>query len=115
MQSAFYATVNNEYGVVLDTRNPWSKIDWEMFVAAVSSTDTRDMFVSTLAHWINTTSTWRALTDLLDTETGGYAGGIQFTARPAVGGTFALLALPWEERQREGFNVEDLLRMFSWD
>lgn len=93
MQSKFYSSIENEYGVILDTRNTWTKIDWEMFVAAVSSDETKAMFIATMARWINTTSTHRALTDLLDTETGGYPG-IQFTARPVVGGVFALLALP---------------------
>lgn len=94
MQSTFYASVENDYGVILDTRNEWTKIDWEMFVAATSSTETRDMFISTMANWINVTSSYRPLTDLLDTNTGGFANGVTFTARPVVGGVFALLALP---------------------
>lgn len=95
-QSAFYAIIQSEYGAALDTRNSWTKVDWELFVAAVSSTETRDAFISTVARWINATSSWRALTDLLDTQTGGYPGGLQFTARPVVGGTFSILALPYK-------------------
>ncbi|EAQ84675.1 hypothetical protein CHGG_08689 [Chaetomium globosum CBS 148.51] len=94
MQSNFYPTVANEYGVPLDTRHTWTKSDWEMFAAAVASQSTRDMFISKLAHWVGTTTSDRAMTDLYDSETGGFpANGPYFVARPVQGGLFALLAL----------------------
>ncbi|KAH6613804.1 hypothetical protein B0J18DRAFT_65103 [Chaetomium sp. MPI-SDFR-AT-0129] len=95
MQSNFYPTIANEYGVPLDTRHSWTKSDWEMFAAAVASPETRDMFISKIAHWIGVTGTNRAMSDLYDSQTGGYPdGGPTFVARPVVGGLFALLALP---------------------
>ncbi|KAK7550004.1 glutaminase GtaA [Phyllosticta paracitricarpa] len=94
IQSAFYPTIEMKYGVPLDTRHSYTKSDWEMFVAAVASTDTRDMFIRDLAKWINETPTSRAFTDLYETDTGAYPSSIQFVARPVQGGTFALLALP---------------------
>lgn len=95
MQSAFYPTVALEFGVPLDTRHTWTKSDWEMFAAAVASPSTRDMFVSKLATWIGSTSTQLAMTDLFDAGTGGWPeGGPQFKARPVMGGSCALLALP---------------------
>ena len=95
MQSAFYPTVALEYGVPLDTRHTWTKGDWEMFAAAIASTVTRDMFISKLASWINTTDTNRAMSDLYDAGTGTFpVGGPTFVARPVVGGVYALLALP---------------------
>ncbi|CAJ2502899.1 Uu.00g102930.m01.CDS01 [Anthostomella pinea] len=93
MQSAFYPTVALKYGVPLDTRHTYTKSDWELWAAAVASPDTRDLFVNLIAEWINVTPTNMALTDLYDCETGDYPG-ISFTARPVVGGHFALLALP---------------------
>ncbi|KAK6074358.1 glutaminase A [Seiridium cupressi] len=93
MQSDFYPTVALEYGVPLDTRHTQTKSDWEMFVAAISSATTRDLFISKLANWINVTPTNLPLTDLYDAGTGDFPG-IQFHARPVVGGHFALLALP---------------------
>ncbi|KAB2572356.1 Six-hairpin glycosidase-like protein [Lasiodiplodia theobromae] len=92
-QSAFYPTVERTYGVPLDTRNSYTKTDWEMFVAAIASQETRDMFHSDIAKWINESPTNRALTDLYETETGNYPSGITFVARPVMGGTFALLLL----------------------
>ncbi|KAI9927911.1 hypothetical protein AWENTII_012429 [Aspergillus wentii] len=92
MQSAFYLTVEEKYGVPLDTRHPYTKSDWELFTAAVASTETRDMFVKKLATWINETPTNLALTDLYNTTNGDYPH-ITFIARPVMGGAFSLLLL----------------------
>ncbi|KAM0745276.1 hypothetical protein ACQRIT_000660 [Beauveria bassiana] len=93
MQSAWYPQVANEYGMVLDTRGTLTKTDWEIFAASMCEESTKMQFVKLIAKWINETKTWRALTDLYDTKDGGYPRGIQFAARPVVGGLFAMLAL----------------------
>lgn len=72
MQSNFYPTVADKYGVALDTRHTWAKGDWECFAAAVASRDTRSAFFNYLATWINETPTNRPLTDLYDAVTGEY-------------------------------------------
>ncbi|OTA84699.1 hypothetical protein M434DRAFT_83133 [Hypoxylon sp. CO27-5] len=94
MQSDFYPTVALEYGVPLDTRHTYTKTDWMLWCAAIANTDTQDTIIRLVAGWIDSTPTNRALTDLYDAQTGDYPGGLQFTARPVVGGHFALLALP---------------------
>ncbi len=95
MQSNFYPTVALEFGVPLDTRHTWTKGDWELYVASISSQSTRDMFISKMATWINTTTTNRALSDLYDAGTLGFPDGAPvFVARPVMGGSYALLALP---------------------
>ncbi|RDL33306.1 Glutaminase GtaA [Venustampulla echinocandica] len=93
MQSAFYPTIMGKYGVPLDTRHAYTKSDWEIFVAAVASQSTKDMFLGKIASWISETPTNRAMTDLYEVPTGSFPGGLTFTARPVVGGFFALLAL----------------------
>jgi len=94
-QSTFYATVMNEYGMPLDFRNTLAKGDWEILAAAVASGDTQKKLISTEAQWISRTPTNLPLTDLYDTKSGNWpSDGNHFTARPVVGGTFALLALP---------------------
>jgi hypothetical protein len=87
MQSDFYPTVANEYGVPLDTRHTLTKGklastciaqaitdlkkgDWECFVAAIASVSTRSMLIGQLATWLNETPTNRPLTDLYETVTG---------------------------------------------
>ncbi|KAL1966154.1 hypothetical protein VTN77DRAFT_4706 [Rasamsonia byssochlamydoides] len=92
MQSTFYRTVSNQYGVPLDTRHTYTKGDWLSFCAAIASKETQQMLFKDLATWINNTPTNRALTDLYDTISGDYPD-IFFVARPVMGGAFALLAL----------------------
>ena len=94
MQSAFYPTVSNKYGVPLDTRHSYTKDDWQMFAAAVASQSTRQQAIQKLAQWINETPTNTPFTDLFDTMTGDHQNLPQFVARPVQGGTYALLALP---------------------
>lgn len=94
MQSYFYRTIAEEYGIPLDTRHGWAKNDWEMWAAAVADEDTRNEMVARLAEWIGTTSTNRPATDLYEASTGDFAEGPPpFRARPVVGGWFALLAI----------------------
>ncbi|KAN0083835.1 protein of unknown function (DUF1793) domain containing protein [Elaphomyces granulatus] len=92
MQSNFYPTIQNKYGVPLDTRHDYTKGDWECWVAAVASKSTQQTIFKLLATWINKTPTDRGLTDLYSTTTGDFPGTL-FAARPVMGGTFALLAL----------------------
>jgi hypothetical protein len=94
MQSAFYPSVKENYGVPLDTRNRYyTKSDWELFCAAIASETTRDMFISDLAKFVNETPTSKPLTDLYQTSDATFPPGLTFKARPVVGGLFALLLL----------------------
>jgi hypothetical protein len=92
IQSAFYPTIAETYGIPLDTRHGWAKNDWEMWSAAVAEEDTRTEMLARLAKWIGETSTNSPVTDLYEASTGGY-GAVPFKARPVAGGWFALLAV----------------------
>jgi hypothetical protein len=94
MQSAFYPSVKEKYGVPLDIRNRYyTKADWEIFCAAVASPSTQAMFIDDVAKWVNETSSRRPFSDLYQTDSGNQPAGIEFNARPVVGGMFALLLL----------------------
>ncbi|KAF2770000.1 GTA glutaminase A [Teratosphaeria nubilosa] len=93
MQSKFYPTVFNAYGVPLDTRHTYTKVDWEIFCASIASNSTKQQFTTVIARWLDQTPTNYAFTDLYDTITADYPSGITFIDRPVVGGTFAPLAL----------------------
>lgn len=94
MQSEWYSKQSQAYGVPLDSRALYTKSDWEMWAAATCTPATRRLFVNALARWINSTSTEYPLTDLYVTVgEGGYPAGLEFKARPVVGGHFSLLAL----------------------
>ncbi|KAI1372110.1 DUF1793-domain-containing protein [Hypoxylon crocopeplum] len=95
MQSAWYASVSQTYGVPLDSRHHYTKSDWEVWTAATCSQTTRRLFVNAVAYWLNETSTNLPFSDLYEVVgTGDYPLQIDhFSARPVVGGHFALLAL----------------------
>ncbi|KAL0933012.1 uncharacterized protein CTRU02_211975 [Colletotrichum truncatum] len=93
MQSNWYHSVLQHYGLPLDSRHLYTKSDWQFFAAAVTSRKTRTEILQSIATWVNETTTDRPLTDLYETEgTGGWPGP-HFMARPVVGGHFAFLAL----------------------
>lgn len=93
MQSSWYHAVLQRYGLPLDSRHLYTKLDWEFFAAAVTGRKTREAMLQSIALWVNETATDRPLTDLYDTEGNGGFPGLSFMARPVVGGNFAFLAL----------------------
>lgn len=72
IQSAFYPTVANRYGVPLDTRASYTKSDWESWAAAIASNSTADLLYGSIATFIKENPTNRPFTDLFDTITGEY-------------------------------------------
>lgn len=94
MQSDFYTTVADTYGVPLDTRNRWwTKSDWQIFCAAIASEEVRDKFIGDVAKWVGETKLSTPFSDIYNTNDGVNPRGIEFRARPVVGGMFALLIL----------------------
>ncbi|CAK7198373.1 hypothetical protein SEUCBS139899_001034 [Sporothrix eucalyptigena] len=97
MQSAWYAQVSQVFGVPLDSRHHYTKSDWMMWAAATSSPSTRRLLVTSLAYWLNYTTTEHPFADLFEVVGTGYypqvPQDIRFQARPVVGGHFAILAL----------------------
>ncbi len=83
---SFYLQHLNLYGLPLDNRADYTKLDWELWTATLAA-DPRDfqMFVNPIGKWINETPTRVPLTDWYDTKTGKMVG---FQARSVVGGIF---------------------------
>jgi hypothetical protein len=105
IQSDWYHNVLQRYGLPLDSRHLYTKSDWEFFAAAVTSKQVRGEILQSIALWVNETVTDRPLTDLYETEGEGGFPGINFFARPVVGGHFAFLAL---DRACDGKAMEGL-------
>lgn len=94
IQSAYYATKFNRYGVPLQSTHAYTKSDWSLWCAAVASTAVKNQFIDTLALFIPETTTNFPLTDLFDTISAKFPlDGPMFINRPVVGGFFSLLAL----------------------
>lgn len=105
IQSDWYTQVIQKYGLPLDSRHLYTKSDWEFFAASIASRKTRELIIQDVGKWLNETSTDRPFTDLYDTEGSGGFPGINFMARPVVGGHFAVLAL---ERACNGSGLRGL-------
>ncbi len=83
---AFYKTKLNKYGLPLDSRKDYTKLDWSIWTATLAS-DPADFnaIMDPIALWINETPTRVPLTDWYDTKNGKQIG---FQARSVVGGVF---------------------------
>lgn len=91
MQSKWYLNQSTSLGVPLDSRHSLTKSDWEMWTAATCASDTRRLFVNSLAYWLNHTASGLPFSDLYNTIGDGVHGS--FSARPVAGGHFSLLSL----------------------
>lgn len=87
---AYYRARQNSFGLPLDHRADYTKLDWCVWSACLTGKrDDFDALVSPLVKWMNETPTRVPLTDWFDTKTGRQVG---FQARSVVGGVFAPLA-----------------------
>jgi hypothetical protein len=99
---AFYLKKINRYGLPLDIRADYTKLDWSLWTATLASTPEQfNAIVDPIYRWVNETPSRVPLTDWYDTKTGKQVG---FQARSVVGGVFikALadkrLAAKWHEK-----------------
>jgi hypothetical protein len=83
---AFYMKKINRYGLPLDSRADYTKLDWSVWTATLASTSEQfNAIIDPTYRWINETSSRVPLTDWYDTKTGKQSG---FQARSVVGGVF---------------------------
>lgn len=85
----FYKTKQNKYGLPLDNRRDYTKLDWITWTATL--TQNREDFealIDPVFRFLNETPDRSPMTDWYETKTAKKVG---FTARPVVGGVFAPL------------------------
>jgi hypothetical protein len=83
---AFYLKHLNRYGLPLDSRKDYTKLDWELWTATLADKPEEfQQFMTPLAQWVNETPSRVPLTDWYDTKTGEQEG---FQARSVVGGLY---------------------------
>jgi hypothetical protein len=83
---AFYLQHLNLYGLPLDNRADYTKLDWDVWTAMLTD-DPKEfsLLMSPIGKWINETPSRVPLTDWFDTKNGKMVG---FQARSVVGGLF---------------------------
>ncbi len=85
-ETRFYLRHENVYGLPLDNRKDYTKLDWEVWTATLAGSQqdfAREM--APLMRWVNETPSRVPLTDWYDTVTGRQE---PFQARSVVGGVF---------------------------
>jgi len=102
----YYETKLQPYGLPLDSRKTYTKLDWQIWTATMAETpDQFQDFMKPIAKWINETPTRVPLTDWYDTVDGKQVG---FQARSVVGGVYIKtlanhdLAAKWQKRSNSG-------------
>ena len=83
---AFYLRHLNLYGLPLDNRADYTKLDWELWTATMTKNPADfTALLDPIVKWMNETPTRVPLTDWYDTKNGKQIG---FQARSVVGGVF---------------------------
>jgi hypothetical protein len=85
-EMAFYKTKQNAYGLPLDVRKDYTKLDWTLWTATLTQNpDDFAALVQPVYRFLNETPNRVPMTDWYDTKTAKHVG---FQARSVVGGVF---------------------------
>ncbi|MCY4537421.1 MAG: DUF4965 domain-containing protein, partial [Chloroflexi bacterium] len=83
---AYYKGKRGRYGLPLDSRDSYTKLDWAVWSASLAeSQDDFEAFIAPLFDWLNESESRVPLTDWFYTDSGAQAG---MQARSVVGGVY---------------------------
>jgi hypothetical protein len=106
----YYKRVQNQYGLPLDNRRDYTKLDWILWTATLTQ-DRADFEALTdpVFRFLNETPDRSPLTDWYETKTARKVG---FTARPVVGGVFAQML--YDQATWKKYASRDQTKAANW-
>ncbi|HYG35775.1 MAG TPA: DUF1793 domain-containing protein, partial [Clostridia bacterium] len=103
-EMAYYRKIQKAYGLPLDNRKDYTKLDWITWTATLTGKrEDFEALIAPLIQFLNETPDRSPMTDWYFTDTGKKRG---FTARPVVGGVFLQMLCDhtrwekWAKRER---------------
>ena len=107
---AYYRKNQNQFGLPLDNRENYTKLDWITWTATLTQNrDDFDALITPVIAFINQTADRSPLTDWYQTKDAKKVG---FTARPVVGGVFAQLL--YDQKTWRKWAGRDLTKATNW-
>jgi hypothetical protein len=86
---AFYQTQQGRYGLPLDNRSAYTKLDWIVWTASLSASQAEfQTFIEPVYDWLNESESRVPLTDWYYTDSGSQTRPKAMQARSVVGGVF---------------------------
>ncbi|MCX6873805.1 MAG: DUF4965 domain-containing protein [Verrucomicrobia bacterium] len=109
-EMAFYRKTQNPFGLPLDSRKDYTKLDWLLWTATLTQNrDDFDALVAPVLRFIQETPDRASLTDWYQTKTGRKVG---FTGRPVIGGVFLQLLYQKDTWQKHA--ARDTTKAGGW-
>jgi hypothetical protein len=109
-EMAFYKTRQNQYGLPLDNRETYTKLDWITWTATLTQKrEDFDALIAPVIAFLNATPDRSPMTDWYQTKTARKVG---FTARPVVGGVF--MQMLYNQPLWEKYAARDKTKAANW-
>lgn len=102
---AFYKKMQNRYGLPLDNRRDYTKLDWVLWTATLGTESDFHALVNPVYDFLNATPDRVPMTDWYETKNAEHVG---FQARPVVGGVYLKMLYDpatWRKWTGRGTNV----------
>jgi hypothetical protein len=106
----FYRRTQNKYGLPLDNRQTYTKLDWTLWTATLTQTRADfEALVDPVYLFLNETPDRSPLTDWYQTKSGKKVG---FTGRPVIGGVFVQML--YDKTVWQKYAGQDKTKAANW-